>query len=211
MEFIELPLKLLKPAPWNPNIADDSTMSKLRKSLSRYGVVQNLVVRPIAAESFELLSGNQRLRVLRELNVTTVHCVVVDLDDANARLLVQALNRIHGDDDLGLRAEVIKEVLLSIPQTDVLSLLPETGQSLEALSTVGREDLASHLASWQRAQSARLNHMVLQLTDRQLATVENAIKRASTEQPKTSSVSNDRGYAISVVCQAYLDSLGAEG
>ena len=62
------------------------------------------MVRPIGNERYEVLAGNQRLRVLRELDVDSVHCVVVDLDDADARLLAQALNRIHGDDDLELRA-----------------------------------------------------------------------------------------------------------
>ncbi len=61
------------------------------------------MVRPIGNERYEVLAGNQRLRVLRELDVDSVHCVVVGLDDADARLLAQALNRIHGDDDLGLR------------------------------------------------------------------------------------------------------------
>ena len=154
---------------------------------------------------FETLSGNQRMRVLRELGVSTVHCVVVDLDDANAKLLAQALNRIQGIDDLGVKAKVVKSILQSIPHTDVLSLLPETRQSLDALSSLGQMDLAKHLTSWQRARSGRLNHMIVQLTDRQLDTVRKAMHLALEGQPKPNDAPNERGHAIWVICQAYLD------
>ena len=72
--------------------------SGLRSSISKYGLVQNLVVRRIG-DKYEVLSGNQRLKLLREFNVKIVPGVIVDLDDAHARLLAQALNHIHGDDD----------------------------------------------------------------------------------------------------------------
>lgn len=88
----------------------------------------------------------------------------MDLNDARARLLAQAFNRIQGEDDLGLRAELIRQVLEALPQEDVLSLLPETAESLAALSSLGQEGMADHLQNWQRAQLARLKHLQFQLT-----------------------------------------------
>jgi ParB family chromosome partitioning protein len=90
VKVTELSLDQLKEAPWNPNQMDEAMFQKLRESLTRYGLVQNLVVRPVEEGCYEVLSGNQRLQALRELQRSPVPCVVVDLDDAHARLLSQA-------------------------------------------------------------------------------------------------------------------------
>jgi ParB family chromosome partitioning protein len=142
----------------------EAMLQKLRESLTRYGLVQNLVVRPLAVDCYEVLSGNQRLQVLREVHVDPVPCVVVDLDDAQ---LSQALNRIGGEDDLGLRAEMLKEILDRIPQAEVVKLLPETAESLQAFATLGQQDLAGYLQNWQQAQVARLKHLTFQSTPAQ--------------------------------------------
>ena len=96
---------------------------------------------------------------------------MVDLDDSNVRLLAQALNRIEGEDDLGLKAELFKEVLRTLPQSEVLSILPESAESLKALTALGEIDIAEHLRAWQQAQSARLRHLTFQLNGNQLEVV----------------------------------------
>ena len=88
MKIVELPIEALKEALWNVNQVDDSMMQRLRTSIGKYGLVQNLVVRKIGND-YEVLSGNHRLRLLHEMLIKTVPCVVVDVDDAHARLLAQ--------------------------------------------------------------------------------------------------------------------------
>jgi ParB family chromosome partitioning protein len=144
--------------------------------------------------------------VLRELEINPVPCVVVEGDDARARLLAQALNHIQGQDDLGLQAQLIREVLQSLPQEEVLQLLPETAQSLQALAFLGQETMADYLKSWQQAQSARLKHLQFQLTPAQLEIVEEALTQvlpqAKAEQGHSP---NARGTALYLLCQAYLE------
>ena len=94
-------------------------LSRLRESITRFGLVGNFVVRLLPGGLYEVLSGNQRLGVLAELGYTHVPCAVVDVAAAEARLLSQALNHIQGDDDLGLRAELLREVLSELPQDQV--------------------------------------------------------------------------------------------
>ena len=133
MKLVDLPLDQILEAPWNPNRMDDATRSRLRQSIKRFDLIVPLVVRQIEEKRYEAVGGAQRLSVLREMGISSTKCVVVHADDKEARLLSQALNRISGEDDLGLRAELLNEVLESFPQNDVLSLLPETAASLNAM------------------------------------------------------------------------------
>ena len=145
MDLVDLPIAQLRPAPWNGNQMDGTMTVRLMESLRRYGLVHNLVVRPVGTLAFEVLSGNQRLAALRELGYTRGPCVVVDVDDAHARLLAQAFNQIQGQDGLGLRAELLQEVLDKVDQDQVLALLPETAESLRAMTSLGQQDMATYL------------------------------------------------------------------
>jgi ParB family chromosome partitioning protein len=205
MKTVDINIKELKPACWNPNQMDDEMAARLKESISRYGLVEPLVVRQ-KYPGYEVLSGNQRLKVLEEKGINPIPCVVVDLNDTGAMLLAQALNGLKGEDDFALKGALLKQILSSVSEDEVLSLLPETTESLKSLSTINEMDLAEHLQAWDKAQMARLRHMQLQFTDKQLETVEEAV---SSFIPKAKDESfgnpNTRGNAIFLLCKFYLD------
>ena len=206
MKLVDVPIDQIHAADWNCNVMDEVMRSRLRRSIQRFGLVVPPVIRPIGDDSFQTIGGAQRLAALKELDVDPVPCVVVEADDANAGLLSQALNRIQGQDDLGLQAELIKEVLQSLPQEEVLQLLPETAQSLQGLSFLGQANMAQYLEGWQQAQSARLNHLQFQLTPAQLEIVEEALTQALPQAKEAQGDSpNARGTALYLLCQAYLE------
>jgi ParB family chromosome partitioning protein len=209
MKVNDLPLHQLREAVWNPNRMDGTMLSRLRESVRRFGLMSNLAVRPLAGECYEVLSGNQRLQVLRELGFTEAPCVVVHLDDVSSRLLAQVLNRVQGEDDLGLKAELIQEVLREVPQQEVLRLIPETAETLSALSCLDQQDLASYLENWQRSQGARLKHMNFQLLPSQQEVVEEALSRFLPQARGDSTGNpNARGTALYVLCKSYLELTG---
>jgi DNA modification methylase len=135
MNVQEIQLSRLDDAPWNANRLSASMLKKLERSLSQFGTVQNLVARPHpdGSDRFEVLSGNQRLRVYRDLGLDWAPVVVVELDDAQARILAQALNRTRGTDDPKAYAALLEEVLQEVPATEVAALLPESEASIDRL------------------------------------------------------------------------------
>jgi ParB family chromosome partitioning protein len=203
METVDLPLSKLHEAAWNPNAMDEAMLIHLRESIHRFGLVVPLVVRPIE-DDFEVLSGNQRLHALTDAGFDLAPCVVVDLDDAHARILAQALNRLHGEDDLGMRAELLRVVLEHIPEREVLALLPESAEGLRELVTLGQQDVAAYLQSWQQAQAARLRHFTAQLTGGQWALVEQVIGRFKSETTSGDEGNpNRQGLALYQLCKEY--------
>ena len=210
MNVVEITLECLHAADWSPNIMGATELAKLKTSVAIFDIVENMVVRPIAENIFEVLSGNQRLEVYRAMGLETVPCVVVDLGDAQSRLLAQTLNRLHGEDDLGLKAELVRTILAELPEAEVLNVLPETADSLRDLVDLGKQDLSEQLRVWQRAQAARLKHLQFQLTDPQLEVIERALSLLIPEAKEARGDSpNVRGTALYLLCRTYLERNGA--
>ncbi|HEY50414.1 MAG TPA: ParB N-terminal domain-containing protein [Dehalococcoidia bacterium] len=210
MKIVEISPDQLHEAPWNPNQMDESMQERLKESLVRYGLVEPLVVRPKNG-AYEVLSGNQRFRIISDLKSQTVPCVVVNLNDDEAMLLAQALNGLRGEDDLALKGELLRSILASIPENEVLSLLPETAYSLRTLSSFTHTDIAQHLEAWEQAQAAKLKHMQLQFTYKQLELVEEAVSRILPRVKDDSFDNpNTRGNAVYLLCRFYLENVKEE-
>jgi ParB family chromosome partitioning protein len=213
LEIQEIPIDLLREAPWNPNEADEPTLRRLGSSLQRFGIVVPLVVRALG-DAFEVLSGNQRLRVLREQRTETAPCVEVEADDTQARLLTQALNAIHGEDDLNRKAALVKEILAAMPAEEVAAILPGTADALRGLSSIGQtspESLGDQLAAWSQVQQARaavkLHVTSFPFSDQQKEVVEEAVARAL-PRVTGSEAPNRRALALVAVCTDWLQGRG---
>jgi ParB family chromosome partitioning protein len=206
MQVINLPTSALSSPEWNANEMDPAMSARLYRSIEHFGLVIPLVVRNIGNGIYQTIGGAQRLRVLKETGPDLVPCVVVQADDIEARLLSQSLNRIAGSDNLGLRAQLLREVLQRVPQGEVLALLPESQETLKTLSALGQADLAQYLQGWQQTQGSRLKHMTIQLSPPQAEVVEAAFSRVMAQAKELQSDNpNPRGNALYLLCKSFLE------
>ena len=204
MEVVDIPVNLMAMAEWNPNRLSADVEEKLENSLSRYGVVQNLVVRR-AGKMYEILGGNHRYRLLKNSGATTAPCVVVDVGDGDARLLAQALNRLHGEDNAGLKSRVVREILDSMDAEEALSILPESADSLKELGNLGQEDIAEHLRQWDLMRKVKLTNMILAFSENQMEVVEEAIERARPLARQAGGEGSIRSRSIYQICRRYIE------
>ena len=210
MNVIDLPVSAIIAAEWNSNEMDEGMRTHLKASIRRYGLTTPLVVRLIGDHSYETVGGAQRLAVATEMGFISVPCVVVEADDAEARLLSQALNHVAGQDNLGLRAELIRHLLSELSEEEVLAVLPDSAVSLNALASLGEGDIAEQLAAWERAQLAKLRHLQFQLTDDQLGLVDEALEKALAATMTDGTSPNKRGTALATICRNFIETSAGE-
>lgn len=108
------PIDDVSPAEYNPRVKltpRDREYQQLKSSLERFGLVEPLVVN---RRTGVLVGGHQRLTVMRDLGMTEVPVVEVDVDDAQERQLNVALNRLKGRWD----NQRLSELLLDLSAAD---------------------------------------------------------------------------------------------
>lgn len=101
----------LIPATYNPRKdlkLDDAEYIKIKNSIVKFGFVSPLVIN----KDMTVIGGHQRLKVLKDLGITEVECIVVDLDKTNEKALNIALNKIQGDWDEERLEALLQELKL---------------------------------------------------------------------------------------------------
>jgi len=81
MEIIEVAIKDLIPAVYNPRKISPKEKGELRTSLETFGFVEPIVVNKNPTRKNIIIGGHQRLLVWREMGNSTVPCVFLDIDD----------------------------------------------------------------------------------------------------------------------------------
>ena len=123
MEIKELPLKELKPAAYNPRKKlkkGDKEYEKIKQSLLKFGYVDPIIVN----EDLTVIGGHQRLTVLRDLDYETAKCVIVDLPKEDEKALNIALNKITGQWDEALLADLLLDLQESDFNLDLTGFEP---------------------------------------------------------------------------------------
>ena len=96
--FRQLPLELVAPNPRQPRREfDEEALVALADSISSRGVLQPVVVRPIAGGTYELIAGERRLRASRLAGLDCIPAVVRDTEDSERLELALAENMARED------------------------------------------------------------------------------------------------------------------
>jgi hypothetical protein len=88
-EVKTMKIEELQRAPYNPRLITPENRKALRKSMERFGLVENLVWNK---RTGNLVGGHQRLAVLQEQGVEEVPVAVVDLPEEEEKALNITLN-----------------------------------------------------------------------------------------------------------------------
>jgi DNA modification methylase len=109
MEFKKIKISELIPASYNPRKKlkpGDKEFEKIKNSITEFGYVDPVIVN----KDLTVIGGHQRITVLRELGYEEIDCVVIDIDKTKEKALNIALNKITGEWNKELLADLIKDL-----------------------------------------------------------------------------------------------------
>ena len=122
-----MPLDKLVIADYNPRRISKSAKKALEESISRWGLVQEIVVN---SRNNTVISGAQRVSILREQKVIDAPVALMDLSDAEEKALNIAMNNpfMSGEYDTSKLAEILDEIKIAdiepIDNLRILELVP---------------------------------------------------------------------------------------
>lgn len=109
MEWKRIAVSDLQPAAYNPRKklkSGDKEYEKIKNSINEFGYVEPIIVN----SDMTVISGHQRLTVLKDLDYKEVECVVIEVDKVREKALNIALNKITGAWDDNLLADLLVDL-----------------------------------------------------------------------------------------------------
>ncbi|NCC16791.1 MAG: DNA modification methylase [Clostridia bacterium] len=100
----------LLPADYNPRKdlkPGDAEYEKLKRSIEQFGYVEPIIWNKTTGR---VVGGHQRLKVLIDMGIDKVECVVIDMDEESEKALNIALNKISGEWDNDKLALLISDL-----------------------------------------------------------------------------------------------------
>jgi DNA modification methylase len=152
-----VPITKLRPWPDNPRIMPPGEMESLKRSISRWGMVEPIVARK--ADRM-VIGGHQRLEAAKALGMTRVPVVFVDVDEHQAKMLNVALNKIQGEWDLPKLGALLEE----------LRDLPDMDETLTGFDPNEMDRLLAELERSQRSEEEEVFDAKTAMLEAQAAT-----------------------------------------
>jgi ParB/RepB/Spo0J family partition protein len=131
-----VPLAILHPNPWNPNVQDDATYRAERESIRIYGFIDPVTVRPHPERQgeFQIIDGEHRTKAARDEGHDEVDIIVLHgLSDPQAEKLTVILNETRGTADEAKLAALLKRIEEQTSRDELKLGLPYDDDALERM------------------------------------------------------------------------------
>jgi hypothetical protein len=108
LELKYIPLKKIRLNNFNVNQLSVNVFNDLEKSLKKYGFVQPITVRQVENDEFEVIDGQHRMIIAKDIfnSDEEVPCVILNMDDEEAMNTVFLLTHTRGEYNQGRGSEI---------------------------------------------------------------------------------------------------------
>ncbi|MEI4550827.1 ParB/RepB/Spo0J family partition protein [Pseudoalteromonas spongiae] len=112
-ELQKLPIELLHPGKYQPRKdMSEEALEELASSIRAQGVIQPIVVRPIAHNSYEIIAGERRWRAAQLAKLEIVPCLIKEVPD-EAAVAIALIENIQREDLNAMEEAVALDRLLN--------------------------------------------------------------------------------------------------
>jgi len=159
-KVMEISLKDIKDFPNHPfKVIDNEEMEQMRQSVEDYGVLHPILVRPTKDGKYEMISGHRRKRASELANKETIPCIVRELTDDEATIIMV---------DSNMQREEILPSEKAFAYKMKMEALSHQGVNLEQNETcrqVGEKLKSIDVIALNSDDSARQIHRFIRLTE----------------------------------------------
>lgn len=136
--LVYLPIEFLHPSSAQPRqIFQAESLAELAASITAEGIIQPLIVRKIAGDSFEIIAGERRWRAAQLAQLAQVPVVIKELDDQSATAIALIENIQREDLNPLEEAGAFKKLLTNFSMTHQ-QLADSLGKSRAVISNTLR-------------------------------------------------------------------------
>jgi ParB-like chromosome segregation protein Spo0J len=213
----------LHPHHGNPNRMSKANFAKLVRHIERTGRYEPLIVRPCSPQrpqstqrknklknsansaysavkgSFQIINGHHRFEALKQLGYETCDCVVWDVDDDEANLLLATLNRLCGQDVLEKKTALLDKLNSKLKVAELARLLPQTKTQIQRLIDLHKDGLKLKLAQLDEQNIAYPFVFFLNAEQKQI--VEKALSLTSID---TATKAERNAQAITLIAEHFI-------
>jgi len=110
MNIDYIPIELIKLSPYNPRKdlkPGEPEYEKLKRSLVEFGYVDPIIWNKSTGN---IVGGHQRFKIMRDMGMTSIKCVVLELEPDREKALNIALNKIAGEWNMPALADLMKDL-----------------------------------------------------------------------------------------------------
>lgn len=210
MDIKLITVEKIKPNSYNPNVVEEPIMAKLRQEIGQKGLCAPIIVRG-GGDAYEIVDGEHRWRICRELGWKEVPCIIQDYDNKEAKIKTLQLNYMRGAAVPIKLAHLIHDLSKEIKLEDLAKKLPyETPQMLDNLELLKLpDDFGKDIENKAKEEEKELPSVVsFVLYRKQQEVVEKAINIAAKDLPD--GTKNQKAWALERICAYFLTGQGVK-
>ena len=147
MKMQKIEINELKISDYNPRkdlIEKDPEYIKIKNSINEFGYISPIIVN----SDMTVISGHQRLKVLKDLGYTEIECIIVTFDKNKEKMLSVALNKISGEWDYPkleslfneLAADNVDLSIMGFDEKEINKLIKETEETINDNEEINLEE-----------------------------------------------------------------------
>ena len=204
MDITLIELNKIKPNDYNPNVVSGDILAKLGAEIAHKGLCEPILVRS-RGNSYEIVDGEHRWRICRDLGWKEIPCIIQDYDDTEAKLKTLQINYMRGSAVPIKLAHLIHDLNKEIKLEELAKKLPyEKPQMMDSLELLKLpEDFGKTIEEQAKEKEQELPSVISFVVYKEQAEmIEKALNIASQELPE--GTKNSKALALEKICAYFL-------
>ena len=144
IKWQEIELSKLVGAPWNYKKDFEYLEEKLINNIKKNGIIENIIVREIEGDKFEVVNGNHRLKACVKIGLKKIMCCNLgNIKLRVAKRIAIETNETKFPNDKSKLGDILSDLLDGFGLDDIVATTPWSRDEIEKLAKVDIDDITA--------------------------------------------------------------------